>query len=365
MKYKKELGVFGLFIISEEIDKRKDKVKFLKRYKNKLNVRKSNTEQSNVEKKKLSEEKYLKLQHYNKRAAQIQLFNGIVQLLGTLNKDKNKDVKKQSYKINIYKYKYPRTSTPGKSIWIKNYSLGYSIALFSFLTSLSHYSFISFRKDKYREYIDNQINIQRWLEYSITSSIMMFSLFGLSMIDYMEEIVPLTILIAVTNIFGLGIESIKDRDKENLRTILFRAGIFTNGWPWIFLSYKYKEGIKNITKEQFIDRLAENAPDEYSASKEDGVKYTNAEKVWEIFDTKIKSAITILIYALRGLYLLFPANMYFNYLKPLRTLPPESEGMLDPDDFYKLEKNYIFLSMAAKSTLSWIIWSATLRPNTD
>ena len=69
-------------------------------------------------------------------------------------------------------------------------------------------------------------------------------------------------------------------------------------------------------------------------------------------------AIKILTYFLQGLYYLFALNMDQKYIKPMK-----NKNKLDSNEFYDLEKNYIFLSMFAKSLLSWTIWSATLRPN--
>ena len=116
------------------------------------------------------------------------------------------------------------------------------MVVFSLLTALSHISFISFRKSTYTDkYIKNQVNTQRWLEYTVTSSIMMFSFMGVSGIDSLEELIPFTFLVGITNIIGLLIEQSKELDMNNKRKLLYYSGVLTNGLPWIYINYKNRK----------------------------------------------------------------------------------------------------------------------------
>ena len=224
------------------------------------------------------------------------------------------------------------------------------MVIFSLLTALSHISFVTSRKSIYIDnYIPNQVNTQRWLEYSVTSSIMMFSFMGVSRIDSLQELVPLTFLVGITNIIGLWIERSKELDMKNKRDFLYFSGVVTNGIPWMYINYKNRK-LFSLTRSEIYDLF-----DNESIGLEN--KPTKEELVNTFYDVIIP-AIKIVTYSLQVLYYLFALNMNQKYIKPMK-----NKTKLNTKEFYELERNYIFLSMFAKSLLSWIIWSATLRPN--
>jgi hypothetical protein len=273
-------------------------------------------------------------------------------------------------------------------------SVAETMALFSILTAIAH--IIIGRNPTYFVWIEkDQINYIRWVEYSITSAIMVFGLAGLCGITQSEELVPIAILTGVTNIFGLGIEAIKNLEfylnyytpeeisqarammsiypndvgimegmpgmgqpvdmgginNSNLFTkrlktvkkILFVAGCITHSYPWARILWKLNKSINSFGKF-----------DEYIKNSEKGDEL--ARKVFakrlESF-SKIRPFIIWATWGLAAIYWSFPINMI-------------TQQFLDDNNptyekYYKGEVRYILLSMVAKSFLTWIIWSGSLR----
>ena len=362
-KYFREVGVFGLFVLSEEVNKRMNSTKNARRSKSRsksLNTKESISKKSkslNTKKsisKKSKKSKSLannynnKLITYNKYAAAIQLLNGTIQFFFVKRQKNKKNDDDKPYITYLY---MKRLKTGRNRKIIGKFKVGNLMVIFSLLTALSHISFITDRKSIYIDnYIKNQVNTQRWLEYSVTSSIMMFSFMGVSRIDSLVELIPLTFLVGITNIFGLLIEQSKELDMGNKRKLLYYSGVLTNGIPWMYVNYKNKD-LFNLTKDEFTAILSKTNEGKILDEKE-------MEAYVTLFFDVIIPTVRRITYFMQGLYYLFGLNMNQKYIKPMK-----NKEKLSPVEFYELERNYIFLSMVAKSFLSWIIWSATLRPN--
>lgn len=337
-KFSKKLTCGGLLFLTKNIAKKITKNSVVK--KKSVSIENKDNDNDN--------DKYIKkLNMYNKYAFYIQTFNTIFQYYYVYQQKNNKDPKNLPFKTKLYKTSIPRENileTNRKKVG--SFLVGELMVLFSFITALSHLSLFTFRKDNYNKYIEKQINPQRWLEYTLTSSIMMFGFMGVSQIDSLEELIPLTTLIGITNIIGLAIESIKNIENNYIRNILFYSGSVTNGLPWFYIGYRNSSLFKR-TRDEIKNTL-----------QTEKLKGQALEEAVDRFINTIIPAIKILTYTMQGLYYTFSFNMNQKYIKPMR-----KTEILKPRQFYELERNYIFLSMISKSLLSWTIWSATLRPN--
>jgi len=251
-----------------------------------------------------------------------------------------------------------------------------TMALFSILTAVSHLV-ISTRPNYKRWIFSDQINYLRWLEYSITSSIMVFGLSGLCGITTSEELVPIAILTGVTNIFGLAIESIKNiiftsiyplksnhsyliehtkhmNDKysdftmltnklNTVKKILFITACITHSYPWARILFKLNSGINSFGNfEKFIKE----------SDKGDALSRKVFGKRLERF-SKISPLIKAATWGLAAIYWVFPINM----------INQQFRSEINPSfkKYYQGELNYIIISMVAKTFLTWVIWSGSLR----
>ena len=387
-KYVRELGVLGLFVLSDRFfkinekkknnkDKKPKNIKKITTINKTLTKNQKNADEATDEEKKI----YKKLINLNRYAFAIQFLNGAIQYYYVRRQVNKKNP--PPYPIPLYE-KGPLNQTRKE---VETISVGTLMVLFSFLTALSHLSLVTSREDNYKTYIKNQINTQRWLEYSVTSSIMMFSYMGLSGVDNLEELIPLTVLVGVTNIFGLGIEKIKDPAFKDLRKILYYTATLTNGLPWAYLIYRVGPllkfdiaGLNKRIEERILNNKLEkwkreNPPcnkNDYQKELDDATRKIYDEIATEDYKDEdsykdssrfiksFKYIIIGLLVFLQALYYLFSLNMNQKYIKPMK-----NKRKLDPNEFYELERNYIYLSMVAKSLLSWTIWSGTLRPTSD
>ena len=260
-----------------------------------------------------------------------------------------------------------------------------TMALFSLLTAVSHLV-ISTRPNYKRWIFSDQINYLRWLEYSITSSIMVLGLSGLCGITQSEELVPIAILTGVTNIFGLAIESIKnisfistyplkgkDLDlvtqtkymNENfpeftvvnnnlnvVKKILFITACITHSYPWARILFKLNSGINSFGKFDDYIKKAKQKDDDLKNENEFKLTRKVFGKRLERF-SKISPLIKAATWGLAAIYWVFPINM----------INQQFRSKVNPSfkKYYQGELNYIIISMIAKSFLTWIIWSGSLR----
>ena len=250
-----------------------------------------------------------------------------------------------------------------------------TMALFSVLTAISHL-IISSRPRYFGWIKDDQINYLRWIEYSITSSIMVVGLSGLCGITQSEELVPIAILTGVTNIFGLAIESIKNikfqlnynsttnrdpslmdsiydkaypnhvvlnKNFNTVKKILFVTACITHSYPWARILFKLNSGINSFGS--FDKYIRDSKKGDPLARKVFGKRLEGFSKISPL----IKAA----TWGLATIYWVFPLNMFNQQFR--------SEVNPSFEKYYRGELNYIIISMVAKSFLTWIIWSGSLR----
>lgn len=250
------------------------------------------------------------------------------------------------------------TQTYNKCIG-KGISLSYTMSLFSALTCLAHVFLVRNHDSLYKNWIKNdQIQYARWIEYSITSSIMVTALAGIVGITSIEELIPIFILSSATNIFGLGIESIKSNKPKlkNVKKILFGMATITHSYPWIRIITKFFAALNNFDEmKDLISNCSVKGRTDEIAQKRKDIRDLLLERLELVSGLSglIKSAIV----GLAIIYFSFPINMinqYFNKNK-------ENGNFIDKKHYIQGEKNYIILSMIAKSFLSWVLFAASFR----
>ena len=227
-------------------------------------------------------------------------------------------------------------------------NLGYTISLFLFASALAH--FITIAPKIFDWYLDKlalKVNLIRWFEYALSSSIMVYVIAILCGINDGMLLFALVSLNACMNLFGaimemhnsslrqislmqqLKVSSSKkitvdlDEDKEfkpNWSSFIY--GCFAGVVPWIIMAVYFFVS---------LDRLGnlEGLP----------------QRVKDVLNT-VRWIFPILFV----FFNLFAINMYLQYSKFGKW-----------KSYLFGEKTYIILSLVAKSFLAWFIWGGTLR----
>jgi len=186
--------------------------------------------------------------------------------------------------------------------------IGPLVAMFLFISAASHLLIASVLYYRYVQNLKNHINPYRWLEYSISASLMIVIIAMLTTIYDIGTLLCLFTLTAVMNLMGLMME-LHNQTTQNTDWTSYTIGCIAGIVPWIVI---------------FIPLIsAESVPD----------------FVIYIF-------ISIAIF-----FNCFAINMYLQYKKIGKW-----------KNYLHGERVYIILSLVAKSALAWQVFAGTLRP---
>jgi hypothetical protein len=235
--------------------------------------------------------------------------------------------------------------------WYK-VNLGYTIASFLFLSALAHGITVLPRVyEWYIENLKNKINLIRWYEYAISSSVMIFVVAALCNINDGMTLLLLVGVNACMNLFGASMEmensvlrklartqdvtkTVKEGDKiiskiqETVSTYRpnwssFIYGCFAGVLPWIAMGVYFYVTLDRLGD---IDELPQ----------------------------LIKDTLNTVRFIFPTLFLFF--NCFaINMIAQYKEWGPWKNYVFG-------EKVYIILSLVAKSFLAWFIWGGTLRP---
>jgi hypothetical protein len=196
-----------------------------------------------------------------------------------------------------------------------NLSLPVLIAVFLLISSLAHLIIGTCYNKKYNRDLRNGVNRARWIEYSLSASVMMVAI---SMLVGIYNIVSLSlvfILVAVMNLTGLIMElyNQKSEKTEKPNWLSFKVGSLAGIAPWLAIAFTF-----------WLSADSGSSPPTF---------------VYWIF-------VSIFLF-----FNCFDENVYLQYKKigPWR-------------NYIFGEKVYIYLSLFAKSALAWQVFIGTLRP---
>lgn len=191
-------------------------------------------------------------------------------------------------------------------------SLPLLIAVFFFLSAIAHFCIATFYNKRYVKQLAQGINKARWIEYSISASIMMVAISLLVGIYDLMSLVMIFSLTAIMNLMGLVMEVHNQTTKKTI-WLSYWVGCFSGIIPWVVVAFYMWLGADQGSK----------APD----------------FVYWIF---------VSIFAF---FNCFAINMVLQYKK------------IGPWKHYLYgEFIYIILSLVAKSLLAWQVFAGTLRP---
>lgn len=192
---------------------------------------------------------------------------------------------------------------------------GILVAVFLFLSAIAHALISLTPLNKiYNRDLQKGINRFRWFEYALSSSIMIVLIATLFGIYDIASLVLIFILNASMNMFGLLMEEINSRRKDDEKVIWgpFIFGAIAGIGPWIaILLYMFASG--NFDMVPWF--------------------------VWAIIGTYFVAFNT------------FPVNMVLQYKKVGKW-----------KDYLYGERTYIVLSLVAKSILAWLVLFGAMQP---
>jgi hypothetical protein len=192
-------------------------------------------------------------------------------------------------------------------------NLGPAVALFLLLSAIAH--FITILPNVYPWYIKNlknHINVIRWYEYALSSSVMIVLISILVGIYDFSTLLLLFGINASMNLFGLVMEQI-NQDRKDVNWLPYIFGCIAGIIPWIVIFLHFQGAISSA-------------------------------------EVEVPSFVYFIVFSLFAVFNVFALNMFLQYKK------------IGPWKSYVFgEKFYIFLSLFAKSLLAWQVWSGTLR----
>ena len=191
-------------------------------------------------------------------------------------------------------------------------SLPLLLAFFFFLSAAAHFAIATIYHKQYNTLLARGINIARWIEYSLSASVMIIGIALLVGIYDAMSLVMMFALVAIMNLLGLVME-VHNQTTKKTNWLSYWIGCLAGAVPWFVIAFYLWLGADN----------GSSAP----------------TFVYWIF-------VSIFIF-----FNCFAINMALQYKK----VGPWKNYLYG-------EYVYIILSLVAKSLLAWQIFAGTLRP---
>jgi len=192
-------------------------------------------------------------------------------------------------------------------------NLAYLVAAFFFLSAIAHLVIATVYRQTYEADLKQGINKARWIEYSLSASVMMVAIAMLTGVYEASSLLMIFALICVMNLMGLVME-VHNQTTKSTNWLSYIIGCKAGIVPWLVV---------------VIYVLGANA---YGSGQ-----------------------IPTFVYWIYGsmfvLFSLFAVNMYLQYKKVGKWA-----------DYLYGERIYMILSLVAKSLLAWQVFFGALRP---
>jgi Heliorhodopsin len=191
--------------------------------------------------------------------------------------------------------------------------IGPAVALFLLLSAVAHFIIATVGYDWYVKNLKKQINYLRWLEYALSSSVMIVVIAMLVGVYDLSTLILIFTLNATMNLFGLLME-LHNQTTKTTNWTSFIFGCIAGIVPWVVIAMNFWGAVG-----QYADAIP-------------SFVYAILASIFLFFN-------------------IFPINMFLQYKK------------VGPwKDYLFGERVYVLLSLVAKTALAWQIWSGTLRP---
>jgi hypothetical protein len=192
--------------------------------------------------------------------------------------------------------------------------IGPAVAIFFFMSAVAHFVLAWPLRRWYEERLAAHIQPMRWIEYALSSSVMIVVIAALAGIQEIGTLVALFGINAAMNLFGWSMESANQgRSKTQWNHYIF--GVIAGIVPWIVIGIAL-----------------------WSASTAPGAQ-------------PIPGFVIAIFVSLFLAFDIFAITMVLQYRQIGRW-----------KDYLVGEKTYMFLSLFAKTLLAWQVFAGTLRP---
>lgn len=186
------------------------------------------------------------------------------------------------------------------------------VATFLFLSAAAHFFIVTVYNKRYVEDLKKGINVARWIEYSLSASIMIVAISLLVGIYDIMSLIMMFSLVAIMNLLGLVME-VHNQTTKKTNWLSYWLGCLAGIIPWIVIAFYLWLGADNgSTAPTFV--------------------YWIFVSIFVFFDS-------------------FAINMVLQYKKVAKWR-----------EYLYGERAYIILSLVAKSLLAWQVFAGTLRP---
>lgn len=191
-------------------------------------------------------------------------------------------------------------------------SLPALIASFFFLSAIAHLIIATIYNDRYNKNLKKGINKARWIEYSISASVMMVAISLLVGIYDSASLLMIFVIAAIMNLMGLVME-VHNQTTEKTNWLSYWIGCLAGIVPWAVVAlYMWAGADHGSAAPTFV--------------------YWIFVSIFAFFNC-------------------FAINMVLQY----RKVGPWANYLYG-------ERAYIVLSLVAKSLLAWQVFAGTLRP---
>jgi len=251
------------------------------------------------------------LRRYNLYACVLHFIQGVLMLVASQAVPTIKSFSKQVTRAFLVFDPAKQALVPG-SADVFTLEIGAMAAAFLLLSSIAHFIvLVNFKK--YLRDINNEINVVRWYEYALSSSVMICAIATLFGCYDLGSLILIFILNAIMNIFGLIMEKMNPRDRLEVDWSPFWYGCIAGAGPWIVIALYFFGGGN-------FDQIP-------------GFVYGILGSYFFFFNT-------------------FPVNMYLQYAR-----------IGAWKDYRHGERWYILLSLLSKSLLAWLVFGGCFQPN--
>lgn len=262
----------------------------------------------------LTSSTFPKLRKYNIIAAVLHFVQAVAMLVLGLSVENFRN-----YKLPVRIYYLAMTTDPvsGKEYLdqahrdIGNVELAPLVSMFFFLSALFH-TLVVWREKSYHEYLNQECNPYRWIEYSISSSLMIWLIAMLFGVYDVSLLIAIFVMNAVMNACGHMMEILNDRTKP-LNWFPFHLGSLLGATTWAIVVIYF---------------LGSGPSDEIP-----NFVYGILASYFFFFNT-------------------FPINMILQYKRVGKW-----------DDYCFGEFMYIVLSLASKTLLGWLVFGGVNQPH--
>ncbi len=193
-----------------------------------------------------------------------------------------------------------------------NFNYVYIPVSFVFLSAAAHFIVATVYKKRYADDLNKGINIARWVEYSVSASVMMV---GIAMLVGVYDISTILLLFGLTsamNLMGLVME-LWNQKSSTVNWLAYWLGCLFGIVPWVVVVWVLVAG----------------------------AAYGSVAPTFVYF----------IYVSMFVMFTSFAVNMWLQYKKIGKW-----------SDYFYGERVYIVLSLVAKALLAWQIFAGTLRP---